>query len=360
MFFHGNTELGTESGAGPAVAKPFFSKSRRIAGFSVVAAVLMLGGCSTSGGGADQDEAGTQNADQGSDAPGDFAVTLLGTGTPAADPERFGYANLVQAGDTTLLFDAGRSASVRLNQMGVSVGSIDATFITHFHSDHTNGLADVFTAGYLNGDIGGRETPMQLYGPQGVTELAENTRAAHESDIEIRMEDEGVPEDGTRIEPHESEPGTVFEQDGVTVTMFETHHGDAIDPSVGYRVDYNGKSVVFSGDVKNDEGVVDNSEEADLLVHSVGTAPDEMMEQDFVQRVLGHHISPQDAGRTFAQVEPGMAVYSHVVRLGDGQVSMADIVEDTRETYSGPLTVAEDLMQFRIRDGGVSILQADQ
>ena len=70
----------------------------------------------------------------------DFRVTLLGTGTPIPSPERFGSATLIEAGDQKLLIDAGRGASIRLYQLGVPMGRLDALLLTHFHSDHTSGV----------------------------------------------------------------------------------------------------------------------------------------------------------------------------------------------------------------------------
>ncbi|HXW27842.1 MAG TPA: MBL fold metallo-hydrolase, partial [Xanthobacteraceae bacterium] len=99
-----------------------------------------------------------------------LVVTLLGTGTPELVASSFGNSTLVQAGGLNLLFDAGRGASLRLEQMGVSLGKIDGIFITHFHSDHLNGLSDVWMTGYLP-PIGARKTPLQVYGPTGTEHL---------------------------------------------------------------------------------------------------------------------------------------------------------------------------------------------
>jgi ribonuclease Z len=70
----------------------------------------------------------------------DFKVTLLGTGVPFPAPDRFGAATLVEAGKERLLFDVGRGATIRLNQLGVPMGTLGAVFLTHFHSDHTSGI----------------------------------------------------------------------------------------------------------------------------------------------------------------------------------------------------------------------------
>ena len=89
--------------------------------------------------------------------PCDFKVTLLGTGVPVPSPERFSSSTLVEAGDQKLLIDAGRGATIRLFQIKVPIGRIDALFLTHFHSDHTIGIPDVWLTGWLESYFGTRK-----------------------------------------------------------------------------------------------------------------------------------------------------------------------------------------------------------
>ena len=74
---------------------------------------------------------------------GDLRVTLLGSGAPPPSPDRFGPSELVQAGDQTLLIDAGRGATIRLWQLRIPLSRIDAVLFTHYHSDHTEGFPDL-------------------------------------------------------------------------------------------------------------------------------------------------------------------------------------------------------------------------
>lgn len=300
-------------------------------------------------------------APAGAQEPRDqMVVTLMGTGTPLNDPDRFSFSNLVQAGGLNLMIDAGRGASIRLGQLGVPLGKIDGVFITHFHSDHTIGLGDILTTGYIRvPTLGGRTEPLALYGPPGVARLAEGLRLAFRSDIETRMLDEGVPEPATMFDVTEMEDGVIFERNGVTVTMFKVTHGEKIEPSVGYRVDYGDHSVTFSSDTRYDRRVVEAARGTDVLVHEAGAAPAETMENPIVRNILDHHTSPEKAGEVFAEAQPVLAVYSHVVRLfgPKGQITMREVVERTRATYSGPLLAAEDLTQFIIDDSGVAVLR---
>lgn len=292
-----------------------------------------------------------------------MTVTLLGTGTPALDMDRFGFSNLVQVGGLNLLFDSGRGAALRLGQMRIPLGKIDGVFLTHFHSDHVNGLADVFLTGYIRvPSLGGRVKPLELFGPSGTKQLADGLQQTFSFDIKTRILDEGVPEAGTQIVATELDEGVIFEKNGVKVTVFPVLHGKNIDPSVGYRVDYKGRSVVFSGDTKFDQNVIDYGKGVDLLIHEAGSAPQEVMDNPVIKSILDHHTSPEDVGRVFAATNPSLAVYSHVVRLwgANGRTTMQEIVDRTRETYNGPLIVGEDLMQFSINSSGaISVLAVD-
>jgi len=96
-------------------------------------------------------------------APRNFRVTLLGTGAPPPSVTRFGPSILVEAGDQTLVFDAGRGASQRLEQLGVPFSGINAVFLTHLHSDHVVGLPDLWLSGWI---ISRRTVPWELLAPR--------------------------------------------------------------------------------------------------------------------------------------------------------------------------------------------------
>jgi ribonuclease Z len=290
---------------------------------------------------------------------GDMAVTLLGTGDPIPSATRNGPSILVEAGGLKLVFDAGRGSTVRLNQLGIWPGQIDAIFITHFHSDHLNGLPDLWTLGYIGRPDVRRARPLEISGPTGIKRITDAMRDAFADDVKIRITDEKVAPAGTEIVAHEfAGDGVMFERNGVKVTAFAVNHGEFIHPAYGYRVDFNGHSVLLSGDTRFDENLIAHGAGLDLLVHEVAVAPTAMLEQPSVKAVLGHHTAPEEAGVVFSRTKPKLAVFSHITLIRDANnppVSDGEIAKRAHTNWSGALLVGEDLMRFIIGTSGVSI-----
>jgi ribonuclease Z len=288
-------------------------------------------------------------------AEGEFKVTLLGTGTPQVRSDRFGPSTLVEVGGQILLFDAGRGVVVRLREAGVPLANV-TLFLTHFHSDHTVGIPDLWLTSWLPPPYARRATPFHVIGPVGVRALMTNLERAYARDVTIRIEDEKLPPEGASVWMDEFEhDGVVYTNGGVKVTAFEVDHGPAIKPAYGYRIDYNGRSAVISGDTRYNENVIRYASGVDLLIHEVIAGRHELMSQlpAFQKIVVEHHTTPQDAGKVFSRARPKLAVYTHLVLLSSQRVpepTRDEIVGQTRETYDGPLEVGEDLMTFSIGD----------
>jgi ribonuclease Z len=281
-------------------------------------------------------------------------VTLLGTGTPIPIVERFGPSILVEAGSEKLLFDCGRGASLRLWQLHVPLSAV-TVFFTHLHSDHIVGFPDLWLTGWLPNPFGHRTEPMRVYGPAGTKAMVQHLEEAYQADIRIRMADEKLPPAGAKIVTTEITEGVVYEKNGVRVTAFNVDHGEFIKPAFGYRVDYRGHSVVLSGDTRVSENLIRFSKGTDVLFHEVAAAKRENLStSEAARRILGHHTTPEDAGRVFTHVSPRLAVYTHIGLFSTDPSIAAPTVEDllslTRTTYSGPLEVGEDLMSVEVGD----------
>ena len=280
-------------------------------------------------------------------------VTLLGTGSPIPTVERFGPSTLVEAGSEKLLIDCGRGVPIRLWQLHVPMSALTAVIFTHLHSDHIGGFPDLWLTGWLPPPFGHRVSPMHVFGPIGTRQMIASLRDAYAADIRIRIADERLPPEGAAVIVEEIEEGWRYERNGVVVTAFNVDHGPLIKPSLGFRVDYAGHSVVISGDTRPSENLIRFSKGADVLIHEVADARPELLQSSEAARlIIGHHTTPEDAGRVFTRVHPRLAVYTHIVLLTtDSTISaptIDELVTETRRTYSGPLVVGEDLMSIEI------------
>src|SRR6185437_13529858 len=196
----------------------------------------------------------------------EIKVTLLGTGSPAPVITRFGPSTLVEAGGQKYLFDAGRGAMQRLNQIKVKWQDVQGVFLTHLHSDHVVGFPDLWLTGWLVGP--GRNIPLPVRGPRGTVKMMSLLEQAFDYDLRVRpYVDRAVPE-GAVILAEDIGEGVALEKGGVKITAFEVDH-TPVHPAFGYRIDYAGRSVVLSGDTRVSENLVRYAHGVDLLIHEV-------------------------------------------------------------------------------------------
>ena len=197
-----------------------------------------------------------------------MSVTLLGTGTPILNINRFGISVLVEAGEQKLLFDAGRGVAMRLHQRQVPLRDISAVFISLLNSDHITGLPDLYATGPLPTDDGRLRTPLALFGPDGIDNVARGIELMFKDQNRMRMLEGEVVEPATHIIAKRVEEGIVYERDGVKVTAFLIEHGH-VKPDFGYRIEYGGHAVVITDDTTYSENLVAHAKHADLMVQSV-------------------------------------------------------------------------------------------
>ena len=152
--------------------------------------------------------------------------------------------------------------------------------------------------------------------------------------------------------------GVIYERNGVRVSAIAVDHGDLIKPAFGFRIDYDGRSVVISGDTRFSENLIKHATGADLLVHQVAMAKEELIARsDRVRTILAHHTKPHEAGTVFARAKPKLAVFYHISLQGDPGTpapTEKDVEDATRTTYAGPLVLGEDMMVFVIGKDGVT------
>jgi ribonuclease Z len=111
--------------------------------------------------------------------------------------------------------------------------------------------------------------PLEVWGPEGTREMMTHLEQAFAFDIHMRRDvDEKAPADGIKIVSHDIAEGVVFDERGIKVTAFLVDHRP-VTPAFDYRVDYQGHSVVLSGDTRASENLMRFARGTDVLVHEV-------------------------------------------------------------------------------------------
>jgi ribonuclease BN (tRNA processing enzyme) len=290
-------------------------------------------------------------------------VVLLGTGTPVPDPERSGPATAIVVGDSAYLVDFGpgviRRAQAAVINRGIGAlepGNLKVAFVTHLHSDHTGGYSDLIFTGWTSG----RSTPLEVYGPAGLTSMTEHILQAYHIDIETRTNPEGNQRaiaDGWKVNAHEIKPGVIYKDANVTVTAFPTKH--AME-SYGYQFDTADRRIVISGDTGPTDETIKACSGCDVLIHDAQTLdlyakmPERM--HSFVTK---YHTTTAQLAALATEAKPKLLVIYHTVGFRPGIAppkflsSMAPssparsteeiLQEEIGARYSGPFVIGRDL-----------------
>jgi ribonuclease Z len=288
--------------------------------------------------------------------PGHTQIVLLGTGNPAPDPERSGPATAIVVNDTPYLVDFGAGVVRRAEEAAIQRGikaleptNLRVAFVTHLHSDHTVGYADLILTPWVTG----RKVPLQVYGPAGIKEMTEHLLEAYRVDFETRTNraspgvmtgSGGQIAEGHAVEAHQVRAGVVYKDVTVTVTAFPTKHPME---SYGYRFDTPDRSIVISGDTNPTQATIDACHGCDVLIHEVlsleGLARRPPEFQSFASK---YHTTTAQLAELASQAKPRLLIIYHVSSRSSAtpQAStIAQILAEVSSRYSGTVVVGRDL-----------------
>lgn len=257
-------------------------------------------------------------------------VTVCGAGGPMPDAARSGPCLAISAGERLFVIDAGSNGVRNLARMRYPIGAIEAVFLTHFHSDHIDGLGELMTLRWVQGS---HQDQLPVYGPTGVAQVVDGFNRAYALDARYRTEHHGeavVPMRGAGMRAHSLGPSgggelrTIELGADLRVTAFSVDH-DPASPALGYRVDYRGRSLVVSGDTVKSGAVAQQAQNVDLLVHEALSPELVMIMHDAAEEtgnagmaqitldILDYHASPVEAAETARTAEVGHLLFYHIV-----------------------------------------------
>lgn len=303
-------------------------------------------------------------ADLAATLPDGLAGALCGSGSPFPDQARAGPCFAVVAGGKIYLVDAGSGGSEVLTRMGLQPGRIAAVFLTHFHSDHIDGLGEVMIQRWAGGAAA---EPLALIGPQGVEQIAEGFNTAYRMDAGYRVAHHGpevVPPSGAgfaarpfdvpkTLVPEAAAPVEVFRDGALVVTAFRVDHAPA-EPAVGYRFAYKGRAIVISGDTNRVAAVAQAAKGADVLVHEALSAPllaeigaaanaaGRSNVAKIMTDIVTYHTSPEDAARVAEEAGVPVLILTHLVPPLPLSALEGPFLGGARDLYSGRLELGAD------------------
>jgi len=284
---------------------------------------------------------------------------LAGSGAPFPDSNRVGPCIVVKAGEHLYVVDAGEGSARNIALMGFQMGKIDAILLTHFHSDHIADLGEIMLQRWAGGS---NSKPVDVIGPAGVETVVEGFNRAYSLDARYRIAHHGaatVPPSGAggiarpfSLSGEEDASAVIVEDGGLKITAFKVDHAP-VDPAVGYRFDYKGRSLVISGDTSPSSSLKKQSQGVDVLFHEAlqpdmirmiraqaGSSPSPSIAK-IMTDIPGYHTSPEDAAKIAGEAGARHLVLYHILPPLP-QLLTNMFIGDAAKYYSGPITVAQD------------------
>ena len=273
-------------------------------------------------------------------------LVLLGTGTPFADPNKSGPSLAIVVNNTSYIVDCGpgvvrRAAEAsKLGFPSLEASQLKTLFITHLHSDHTIGLADII----LTPAVLDRNAPISIYGPVGSKKMTDDLMSAYKEDISIRIN--GLEKGDAiayQVYTNEIKQGQIYKDSNLTVTAFNVQHGQW-DNAFGFVFQTKDKKIVISGDCTYSENLIKYAKDCDILVHEVysdtGLKKRTQRWQDYHSTF---HTSTYQLADIANKVKPKLLILNHQLTFG---TSLQSLLDELKSKYAGSVVNGADLDVF--------------
>lgn len=297
-------------------------------------------------------------------------IIFLGTGGSLPTRNRNPSAIMINREGELLLFDCGEGTQQQMMRARTGMMSLSSIFVSHFHADHFLGIPGLIqTMSFM-----GRTEPLAIYGPAGTREFTELFKAF--GFFNFKYEICGI----------QLKPGDTVEREGYVIRALKTEHSI---PSLGYALIENprpgrfnrekavelgvppgpffaelqkgnslevdgklvrpedvmgplrpGRIVVYSGDTRPCESILEASRDADLLIHDCSFS-DEMTDW------------AEESGHSTAGEVAALAKEAGVRRLVLTHISsrytddVKPILTDSKKIFENVI-IAEDLMEIEV------------
>lgn len=302
---------------------------------------------------------------------GSLSLMVLGSGGPVATPTGRASAGylIFTDGEPRILMDAGGGTFQRLAASGTNIKDLDIVLLSHLHIDHTGDLSSAIKTIYFHNRGAGtfRTAPIRIFGP-GVnsatfpgTDILQYPASTEYVDGHYHMEYglerylnifataiSGGEFDYTTedFSPDITLPTrTILDEDGLVIKTLGVIHGPV--PSLAFRIEYRGQSIVYSGDTSSKtDNMIQLAEDADLLIYDTAIM-DDLPDgpNDGVFFLL--HTTPTRIGEVAASAQPKRLVLSHITPITEPRLDEVKTLIRA-QGYRGRINTAEDLKVYNL------------
>ena len=300
-------------------------------------------------------------------------MAICGAGGPMPAPNASGPCVMVIAGQRVFVVDVGTDSPRNIGRMGYQIGDVEAVFLTHFHSDHLDGLGELATLRWAAGD---HTSPLPVHGPRGVEKVVEGFNLAYSHDFIYRNEHHGdsvAPLSGAGMQakvfdkPAEGELAVLIDDGTLKVEALAVQH-NPVEPAVGYRFQYKERSILITGDTIKSANIEHFAQGVDLLVHEalapnlvklmnkVASETGNEVMAKVTHDILDYHASPVEAAETAKAADVGHLVYYHIVPplVMPGQKAL--YLNGADKVFE-PYSIGEDGLSFSLPAGSDEIVK---
>lgn len=286
-------------------------------------------------------------------------VTFMGSSYSPSQTQS-GMSILVELGNgEKFVFDLGIGSLRNYNSFSIPFNTINHVFLTHLHMDHVSDLPYLM----MFRPIQGGWTPLHVYGPSGsepqygtahmMKHMMEMT-AWHQDSFHSWPIGEGYE---TKVHEFDfmDEGGVAYEANGVKITHWPTSHTK--DGATSYRLDWNGRSICYTGDNRPNSLTIKKCQNVDMLISEVQTATVSLSAQSLgmppamaAYTIDTSHSPGYGLGYILNEANPTVGVATH---YGYDDIFINETVAQVRYHYKGAFAFgAPDLVTFNIHGDG--------
>lgn len=283
-------------------------------------------------------------------------LVTVGTGSPLPS-KRVNSCNAVLVNGHFLVFDIGPGAARAIEDYQLPMDKISAIFISHWHTDHYLDLPELINRSWLLN----RHNELNVYGPKPLDSIMQSIDVFLQPDVNFRtlhhgaetMDQTFANANSNQIELDSSGYKKVFEKDGVVVEAFSVNHSP-VDLALGYRITYEDKILVISGDTRKSYQVIKYAKGADILVHNalddgmltraakIQSDLGKQRNAKILQDITDYHASPIDAAEVAAEAGVARLILSHLGPSPENPISRSFYQAGMDDIYDGQIILAED------------------